>query len=312
MRISIYNRIVEVTFAIQTIILCLGSQVKSYFHNLVSVATLWELWHHRAMTSITSDESPAEKPAKTDMVGKALSLLVMLGDAPGATTAADLSRRAELPFSTAYRLLQSLQRAGFVDFEAEGKKYSLGLRVFQLGLYVSNSLGYAGTATPVLTRLTEKTQEASILAVQDEDRFLTVAKVDGPRAFRVTSDPGYRGYLHCSAVGKALVAFAEPEERERLVETLELVPVAPKSITDRDEFRAEIERIRTQGYSLMDEENEVGMRAVAVPVLDEDGRAIAAIACSAPTVRMTADELVAQVPALQETAEELAVRLPRH
>ncbi|WP_415854538.1 IclR family transcriptional regulator C-terminal domain-containing protein [Sinomonas sp. G460-2] len=163
-----------------------------------------------------------------------------------------------------------------MDFEPEGKKYSLGLRVFQLGLYVSNSLGYAGTATPVLTRLTEKTQEASILAVQDEDRFLTVAKVDGPKAFRVTSDPGYRGYLHCSAVGKALVAFAEPGESAKLVDTLELVPVAPKSITDRDEFRAEIERIRTLGYALMDEENEVGMRAVAVPVLDHDGRAIAA------------------------------------
>ncbi|MEA5455918.1 IclR family transcriptional regulator [Sinomonas sp. JGH33] len=270
------------------------------------------------MTSITDDEksAPNERPGKTDMVGKALSLLVMLGDAPGATTAADLSRRAELPFSTAYRLLQSLQRAGFVDFEPEGKKYSLGLRVFQLGLYVSNSLGFAGTANPVLARLTEKTQEASILGVPDEDRFLTVAKVDGPKAFRVTSDPGYRGYLHCSAIGKALVAFAAPEERERLLETLELLPVAPRSITDRDEFRAEIERVRGQGYAVMDEENEVGMRAVAVPVLADSGsgepRAIAAIACSAPTVRMTVDELVDQLPALREAAEELAARLPRH
>jgi DNA-binding IclR family transcriptional regulator len=263
------------------------------------------------MIPLTPDE-PAPKPGKTDMVGKALSLLVMLGDAPGATTAADLSRRADLPFSTAYRLLQSLQRAGFVDFEPEGKKYSLGLRVFQLGLYVANSLGFAGTANPVLTRLTEKTQEASILAVRDEDRFLTVAKVDGPKAFRVTSDPGYRGHLHCSAVGKALVAFAAPEDREHLVETLELAPVAPKSITDREAFRAEIDRIRSQGYAVMDEENEVGMRAVAVPVVDEAGRAFAAIACSAPTVRMGIDDLVDQLPALQEAAEELAARLPRH
>ncbi|WP_052207473.1 IclR family transcriptional regulator [Sinomonas humi] len=270
------------------------------------------------MPSITPDEQPVdeEKRAKTDMVGKALSLLVMLGDAPGATTAADLSRRADLPFSTAYRLLQSLQRAGFVDFEPEGKKYSLGLRVFQLGLYVANSLGFAGTATPVLSRLTEKTQEASILAVPDEDRFLTVAKVDGPRAFRVTSDPGYRGFLHCSAVGKALLAFAPDEERERLVESIDLVPVAPKAITDRGEFRAELDRVRSQGYSLMDEENEVGMRAIAVPVLadsrpGEEARAIAAIACSAPTVRMSVEDLVDQLPALRDAAEELAARLPR-
>jgi DNA-binding IclR family transcriptional regulator len=263
------------------------------------------------MTSITSG---AAAP-KTDMVGKALSLLVMLGEAPGATTAADLSRRADLPFSTAYRLLQSLQRAGFVDFDPEGKKYSLGLRVFQLGLHVSNTLGFAGTATPVLERLTEKTQEASILAVLDDDRFLTVAKVDGPKAFRVTSDPGHRGQLHCSAFGKVLVAFAPAEERERLIASIELTPVAPRTITDRDGFRAEIERVRAQGYAVMDEENEVGMRAIAVPVLAEGGsdgtRAIAAIACSAPTVRMGVDELIDQLPALQEAAEELGARLPR-
>ncbi|MGT2462389.1 IclR family transcriptional regulator [Sinomonas atrocyanea] len=272
------------------------------------------------MTSITSDDAADaavgdEKRGKTDMVGKALSLLTMLGDAPGATTAADLSRRADLPFSTAYRLLQSLQRAGFVDFEPEGKKYSLGLRVFQLGLYVSNSLGFAGTATPVLERLTEATGEASILAVLDNDRFLTVAKVDGPKAFRVTSDPGYRGHLHCSAFGKALIAFAPAEEREHLVETVDLVPVAPRTITDRGAFRAEIGRVRAQGYAVMDEENEVGMRAIAVPVLaasgDGEPRALAAIACSAPTVRMGVDELLDQLPALQQAAEELAARLPR-
>lgn len=272
------------------------------------------------MTSITSDDAAEsavgdEKRGKTDMVGKALSLLTMLGDAPGATTAADLSRRADLPFSTAYRLLQSLQRAGFVDFEPEGKKYSLGLRVFQLGLYVSNSLGFAGTATPVLERLTEKTGEASILAVLDNDRFLTVAKVDGPKAFRVTSDPGYRGHLHCSAFGKALIAFAPAEEREHLVESVDLVPVAPRTITDREAFRAEIARVRAQGYAVMDEENEVGMRAIAVPVLaasgDGEPRALAVIACSAPTVRMGVDELLDQLPALQQAAEELAARLPR-
>jgi len=276
------------------------------------------------MTSITSDDR-ADEPkvdatgggaGKTDMVGKALSLLVMLGEAPGATTAADLSRRAELPFSTAYRLLQSLQRAGFVDFEPEGKKYSLGLRVFQLGLFVSNTLGFAGTATPVLSRLTEKTEEASILAVLDDDCFLTVAKVDGPKAFRVTSDPGHRGYLHCTALGKALVAFAPHDERERLLEAVELVPVVPKTITNRSAFRAEIDAVRRDGYAVMDEENEIGMRAVAVPVMVDTGfgepHAIAAIACSVPTVRMGVDELIEQLPALRDAAKELAARLPRH
>ncbi|MFP3570365.1 helix-turn-helix domain-containing protein, partial [Paraburkholderia sp. SIMBA_030] len=83
---------------------------------------------------------------KTDMVGKALSLLVLLGDEPRGASAADLARSAGLPFSTTYRLLGSLTRDGFVDYEPDGRRYHLGLRVFQLGQRVSNHHGFAATA----------------------------------------------------------------------------------------------------------------------------------------------------------------------
>src|SRR5690242_17010971 len=80
--------------------------------------------------------------SRTDMVGKALGLLVLLGDEPRGASAAELSRRAELPFSTTYRLLGSLTRDGFVDYEPDGRRYHLGLRVFQLGQRVSNHHGF--------------------------------------------------------------------------------------------------------------------------------------------------------------------------
>ena len=114
------------------------------------------------------------------MVGKALGLLVLLGDEPRGASAAELSRRAELPFSTTYRLLGSLTRDGFVDYEPDGRRYHLGLRVFQLGQRVSNHHGFAGTALPILRRVTEKTGEATILSVRDGHHHLTVNKVDGP------------------------------------------------------------------------------------------------------------------------------------
>ena len=146
---------------------------------------------------------PAERP---DMVGKALSLLVLLGDEPRGASAAEISRRAELPFSTTYRLLGSLARDGFVDYEPEGRRYHLGLRIFQLGQRVSNHHGFAGTSLPILRRVTERTGEATILSVRDGLHHLTVSKVDGPQIFRVTSDPGHLGSLSTTAVGKALVA----------------------------------------------------------------------------------------------------------
>jgi len=254
----------------------------------------------------------AARPAdRTDMVGKALGLLVLLGDEPRGATAADISRRAELPFSTTYRLLGSLTRDGFVDYEPDGRRYHLGLRIFQLGQRVSNHHGFAGTAMPILRRVTEQTGEATILSVRDGLHHLTVSKVDGPQTFRVTSDPGHLGSLSTTAVGKALVAFAEDAEREKLLAELPLEALTGKSITDRGAFRAEVEKVRKQGYAVMDEENEAGMRAVAVPLLNDQGHAFASLATAVPVFRLGLDELTAHVPLLQQAAAELAARLPQ-
>lgn len=254
---------------------------------------------------------PAKEDSRTDMVGKALGLLVLLGDEPRGASAAELSRRAELPFSTTYRLLGSLTRDGFVDYEPDGRRYHLGLRVFQLGQRVSNHHGFAGTALPILRRVTEETGEATILSVRDGNHHLTVNKVDGPQTFRVTSDPGHLGALHTTSVGKALVAFADDATRDRLVQDLELEPLTELSITDRDAFRAEIELVRKRGYATMDEENELGMRAVAVPVFNSQGHAFASLATAVPVFRMRMEALVALVPLLQSAAAELSARLPQ-
>lgn len=253
----------------------------------------------------------AKGDSRTDMVGKALGLLVLLGDEPRGASASDLSRRADLPFSTTYRLLGSLTRDGFVDYEPDGRRYHLGLRIFQLGQRVSNHHGFAGTALPILRRVTEQSGEATILSVRDGIHHLTVNKVDGPQTFRVTSDPGHLGALHTTAVGKALVAFAEDSERERLLAELPLEPLTEVSITDRAQFRAEIDKVRRQGYAVMDEENELGMRAVAVPVFNSQGVAFASLATAVPVFRLSLEALVALVPLLQDAAAELAARLPQ-
>lgn len=245
---------------------------------------------------------------KTDMVGKALSLLVLLGDSAQGATATELASRAELPFSTTHRLLHSLTRDGFAAFDPESKRYLLGLRVFQLGQRVSNANGLAGSSLPVLRSLTEHTREASILGVLDGDHVLTVSKIDGPQAFRVTSDPGTRSPLHATALGKVLIAFAD--DPETLIADLDLPARTERTITDREVFRTEISRVRERGYGSMQEENEVGMHAVAAPVRAADGRVIGAVAIAAPVFRLTFAELLDNVPALQAAAAELSVRLP--
>ena len=98
---------------------------------------------------------------------------------------------------------------------------------------------------------------------------------------------------------------------KRLLAELELEPLTERSITDRDAFRAEIDKVRRQGYAVMDEENETGMRAVAVPLLNSQGHAFASLATAVPVFRLGLEALVAHVPLLQEAAAELAARLPQ-
>ena len=247
----------------------------------------------------------AEKP---DMVSKALSLLVLVGDSAQGASATELAGLAGLPFSTTHRLLRSLAHQGFVVFDPASKRYALGIRVFQLGQRVSNANGLAGSSIPVLRSLTEHTREASILGVLDGDHVLTISKVDGPQAFRVTSDPGTHSPLNTTALGKVLLAYCD--DPESLLAGVELAARTDLSITDRDEFRAEIDTVRERGYGTMREENEVGMNALAAPVLAVDGRLIGSVAIAAPSFRLPFEQLLELLPALHAAAAELSARLP--
>ncbi|MFI7579063.1 IclR family transcriptional regulator [Kocuria sp. M1N1S27] len=242
-------------------------------------------------------------------VGKALGLLTLLGEYPHGATAAQIAEESAYPFSTVYRLLNTLVGTEFASYDPRERRYRLGLRVYQLGQKVASTRGFEGAATPILQRLTEHTGESSILGVLDGAHFLTVRKVDGPQ-FRTTTDPGDHGSLHTSAIGKALLAFCDPDTREHLLDTLELTPRTEHSLTDRDELRRQTEHIRAQGWAGQQEENDVGMAAIAVPVLSPSNRLIAAVALAAPLFRADLPGLQGFLPALRQAAADLALELP--
>lgn len=242
-------------------------------------------------------------------VGKALAVLTLLGEHPHGATAAQIAEQVDYPFSTVYRLLNTLVSTGFASFDPQEKKYRLGLRVYQLGQRVASTRGFEGAAAPILQRLTEATGESSILGVLDGTHFLTVRKVDGPQ-FRTTTDPGDHGFLHTSAIGKALLAFSDTATREQLLETLVLTPRTEHSLTDREELRRQTECIREQGWAGQQEENDVGMAAIAVPVLSSSRRLIAAVALAAPLFRADLTGLQRCLPALHQAAADLALELP--
>ncbi|GAA4510327.1 IclR family transcriptional regulator [Actinoallomurus oryzae] len=246
----------------------------------------------------------------SDAVGKALRLLCLLGEHPEGVGVSRLARDAGYPVSTTHRLLGSLQRDGFVRSDGESRRYSLGLRMFELGQRVSQARGFTGVALPVMRRVTELTGEPTLMSVLDGRHQLYVHHVQGPRRIRVIGEPAKHGPLHCTSMGKCLIAFAPDEVRAELVEELELTPLGPATITDRARFREEIDRVREQGYAVSDEEHEAGIRAVGVPIVGPGGTALAALSTPAPAYRVTMRELTGSLPFLLEAAAELAVLLP--
>ncbi|MBA2809941.1 IclR family transcriptional regulator [Streptomyces sp. KM273126] len=252
--------------------------------------------------------SASEVP--TDVVGRAIRLLVLVGEHPHGVTLSVLARESGVPVSTAHRLVNSLCREGLVEFEAAGKRYRPGLRLFQLGQQAGQAYGFAGTALPVMQRVTRQTEEATLMSVLDGTQHLYVHYVDGPLPVGVRSEPGRHGPLHCTSMGKILMAFAPDDVTADLLDRVELTPHGPNSITDRDVLRDEVARAAERGYATADEEHHRGLRAVAVPILRPDGNVFAALSTAAPAFRRSMDDLVAMVPLLQAAASELGVRLP--
>ncbi|TNC22393.1 IclR family transcriptional regulator [Amycolatopsis alkalitolerans] len=244
-----------------------------------------------------------------DMVGKALRLLSVLGSYPEGVALSELSRIAGYPVSTTHRLLSSLQGEGFARSDPASKRYSLGLRLFELGQHVSQARGFAGVALPVMQALSDETGEPTLMSVLDGHNQVYVHAVQGRQRLQIRGEPGERGPLHCTSMGKCLVAFAS--QREQLVASLELTPLGPRTITSRAAFAAEIDSVRRKGFAVADEEHEAGIRAVGVPICGPDGVAIAALSTAGPAYRLSVAELEGFVPALRAAARELAALLPR-
>lgn len=240
---------------------------------------------------------------------KVLDLLTLLGEHPEGATAAQIAQLTGHPFSTGYRLLNTLVEAGYATYDPRDKRYRLGLRVYQLAQKVAHQQGFEGAAQPILRALTESTGESSVLHVLDGDRSLTVVKVDGPQ-FRTTTDPGDRAPLHTIAAGKVMLAFADPATARELLETIDLTPRTEHSITDRDELRRQVQRVKERGWAGQSEENDVGMTAIAAPVLTASGRLVGAVTLAAPLFRTSPQDLQQHVPALQQAAARLASELP--
>ncbi|HEY3877669.1 MAG TPA: IclR family transcriptional regulator [Trebonia sp.] len=240
---------------------------------------------------------PAE--AGVQSVHRALDVLEALAAAGGTASLGELAATCGLPAPTLHRIAGTLADRGYLRHTVD-RRYSLGSRLVPLGADAHALLGER--ALPVLRRLAELTGETANLAVLSQGRAEYVAQAPGRHTMRTFTEVGNRVELHCTGVGKALLAAAGPAQASRLVTAEPLTAQTPATITSANALRAEIALIRDRGHALDEGEMEAGVRCVAVGL---PGTVPMAVSVSGPAVRMT-DILVADaVSALHTAAAEL-------
>ena len=247
--------------------------------------------------------------AQVQSLDRALTLLEEIAQHDQGVGLTDLAQAVALAPSTAHRLLKSMQNRDFVRQDAERGLWFIGVRAFAVGNAFARSRDITSLARPVMWALMEQVGESVNLAVLDDDEPVYLSQVECHQMMRAHALPGGRPPVHCSGVGKALLAYV-PEDRVRAVlARRDLRPQTPKTITDVDVFAAALNQVRERGYAVDDEEQSLGMRCVASAVFDENGDAVAALSITGPTARINDARLEAFGDAVRAAADDLSTRI---
>ena len=253
---------------------------------------------------------PKSARARTRLssVANAMRLLKAFSDDEFEIGVSDLARRLGLAKSTVHRLASTLITERLLERSAADGKYRLGLLLFELGSLVRRKMDVSAEARPFLKALMEKTGETVHLGVLDDHSVLYINRIESRSALRMSFGLGARAPLHCTALGKALLAFQPGPFIEETI-AMGLPRRTANTITGPQAFRQELAAVRARGYAVEDEEIEAGLRSIATVVRNDSGNVIAAIGVAGPAHRLTKKVLLSYARALMSATEAVSQRL---
>jgi DNA-binding IclR family transcriptional regulator/enamine deaminase RidA (YjgF/YER057c/UK114 family) len=242
---------------------------------------------------------------KNASVAKAFQILNVLSSGRREMTATDVAQILGTNLPTVHRFLVTLEEIGAVSRTAQGR-FQLGLMLANLGDKVESNKQLIDRVQPHLDALAAEFREVAHCAVRNGSVAINVASALPDRSLVIGQAAGDTVPLHCSAVGKVLLASLGIAERERFLKHIDLVRFTDHTLVDAAELARELNQVARAGYAVENEEWEEGLRSIAVPIENTHGRAVAAIALSAPASRLDDGALVAIRPALLAHAERIA------
>jgi IclR family KDG regulon transcriptional repressor len=242
-------------------------------------------------------------------VERALLILDLFQDQQTELKITEISVRMSLHKSTVHSLLKTLQLHQYIEQNPANGCYRLGMKLVERGQYVLSHLDLRNVAAPVLQQLTEQTGQTSNLVILEGKEGIFIDKMEGAQAVIRYSRIGRKIPLHCSAVGKVLLAFQPAHKIELLLQNYNYVHHTEFTIDNEERLRKELKQVINQQYAIDNQENEVGVRCLAAPVYDVSGHIVAAVSISTLVSRVSHDQLLERVPILQKTCEEISRRL---
>jgi IclR family transcriptional regulator, pca regulon regulatory protein len=252
--------------------------------------------------------SPGRGPEFVQSMARGLAVIKAFDETHRELTLSEVASATGLARAAARRFLLTLAELGYV--RTNGRMFALTPRVLELGYAYLSSLTLPQIAEPHLERLAAEVQESASVSVLDDTDIVYVARVPTSRIMRVAIGIGTRFPAYATSMGRVLLAGLGQQELDACLERVTMRPITARTITDEAALRAELDRVREQGWALVDQELEEGLRSLAAPVRDRSGRVIAAANIATHAARTSAAEARRSLlPVLLRTVEQIGVDL---
>lgn len=249
-----------------------------------------------------------KQPDAVSSVLKVFGILQALGEQKdiGIT---ELSQRLMMSKSTTYRFLQTMKMLGYVEQEGEADKYSLTLKLFEVGAKSLEYVDLISLADKEMRHISQLTNEALHLGALDVDHIIYTHKIDSNYNLRMQSRIGRRNPLYSTAIGKVLLADHDEEFVRKTLKDVVFVKHTDKTHENVEQLLEELQLVKQQGYAEDNQEQEPGLRCIAAPIYDRFGHVIAGISISFPTIRFDENKMSEYVDMLQTAGRNISEHL---
>lgn len=250
-----------------------------------------------------------EAPNTNSAIARSIDILELISSQLRPVGVPELSLELKLPRQSVHRLVVQLEQMGLVTREPGSDRFSVGPRLHTLSLSCISSYQQTGATHHILVALVEDVGETCNVGMLDGNQVVYIDRVECEWPLRVQLRPGSRVPAYCTAIGKLLLAFAESRHRQKVLSSISLRPLTDRTITDPVLLDLAFDEIRARDFATNNEEDSLGLIAVAVPIRDPAGNVVAGLGLHAPTARMSIDRAKGILPKLRAAAAEISASL---